>query len=675
MVNIGIVVAALMAFSMKVLPVTASTDVIVLKQGKLKCAVSKMNGSLIFVKSNGNMITTGESYVSLRDVADKADWSDKQGKLSSLTIHNGKNYSTVIVVRSYGKAYRASVRYTLTSERLRWDVTVFRSGSARECNIDFVLPVSKALMTSGFWAADGAPFDMSKIAPKTLTYRQWDIVMPFVTLYDSAKDVGVSIVSPLDQPKPGLEFDFGKRHPESSVAVSNIYMMVGGGKSASASILIVPHQGDWRCGLAWVRDHYGDWFKTSPTVMKGEGRFMIGGDENTDRLKLYATLGPTWFEFTYGSPFHGLYFPKSDRWATGVYVIEGRDFSLDDYESGKLKEMLPETDVKLVSDRMHFLTSAGIQSYMYLTSFECWIPYADRYFPQYIATDSTGKPTPGWIKCYLMNPDPSWEYGKHVLDQVNRFMKAFPEASGVFLDQSGYQQYDYSRSDGYTMIGSKPVYSLTIAQTKFVEQLASTLHANGRGLWINGPFCTEIVKNVDGVMVEGGPLSIKTLQYFGIDRPMVNHSSSNRDERLKQCLVAGIQVAISEAADAKSYEPLFEAIIGRKWFLYPHALELPRGTIGNIFQVPSGDYVVVVARTVGDTSAPQTASVESSSIVRVTLPNLPKMRRCYELSSERAGTREQPLRIEGKSLIIDAKDVLDSSLFVISKDRYPKAAR
>ena len=42
------------------------------------------------------------------------------------------------------------------------------------------------------------------------------------------------------------------------------------------------------------------------------------------------------------------------------------------------------------------------------------------------------------------------------------------------------------------------------------------------------------------------------------------------------------------------YQPFVNMFAGKKWIFYPHALELPENTYGNIFQLKNGDVMITM---------------------------------------------------------------------------------
>jgi len=126
----------------------------------------------------------------------------------------------------------------------------------------------------------------------------------------------------------------------------------------------------------------------------------------------------------------------------------------------------------------------------------------------------------------------------------------------------------------------------------------------------------EIAREADGMMAEGGGMQGESIQYLTIGNKPTCCLVYN-ERQLKRNLVLGLlptapsfavtgvyrlvqemprdpQVDPESIELHRGYYPLFEHLKGKSWVLTPRPFSLPECLDGNIFQLPSGDYVVTL---------------------------------------------------------------------------------
>jgi hypothetical protein len=320
----------------------------------------------------------------------------------------------------------------------------------------------------------------------------------------------------------------------------------------------------------------------------------------------------------------------------------------------------------------------GIQVYMYLQSFEAWYRYAEKYFPEEISRDANGVPHQGWRYVRLLNPDPAGRWGQYILKQMRALLERFPQIEGIFLDCDGYTYTDYAHDDGITMIGTRPCSVLGLTQERLVRLLCDYVHAQGKGVWANGPSSVEVTRGVDGLMAEATRPLAQVLQYLGLARPMIclpyDKTPETTEAKLKTSLACGYYPSatqggpLSRHLEAK-YAPLFELLKGREWVLSAHALELPPGLEGNIFRAPCGDILVSVV-------APEGSQISSGTLtdfqfdlpVRLNVPESAEVRHCYALSGDFSGVEELEITRDDQGIGARIRSLLAATLLVFSRE-------
>ena len=465
-----------------------------------------------------------------------------------------------------------------------------------------------------------------------------DIYLPWVSLYNRALDLGLSLVSPFEVPKPGLTFAFRR-----SISRSRSTACAWAGRPARAELLLLAHEGDWRPGLAAIQRTYPEYFAaTSERVKLSDGYFAMGRPTVTEaQIRDYGRRGITWQEYHLFFPFYGLYLPDTEEWP----VLVGYDESatLADWENPNT--WLP----KYGKGRMHrdlaFWHREGIQSYLYYQVFEARHEYAAREFPQDIARSASGEPLPAFMEQRLLNPDPDLKWGRHILNELRKLMEAFPEADGIFIDRPDYRDMDFAHDDGVSMVGDRPAYQLSLAQEKSMRVIAEYVHGLGKGIWANSPTSVEVTYGVDGLMSESAQPAAK-LQYLGVNRPMVlliyDSTPEATEKKLQTALAYGYQPSVTSGVAAsqyleEKYRPIFELLKGRTWVLDAHALQLRDDLQGNIFRSPGGSYLVSVVSPHRSQLAGRDLRIEYDVPVTVRLPQTFIPTHCYALSGDWMG--------------------------------------
>jgi len=622
-----------------------------LSNSRMSVSISKKTGEITSVTINGSSILSRPASVEISDKVEKITLEERDARITSALLENNSPKSaTITIKKSYGTNYSTISKFTMDADSLLWDVQLFTELSpVREANIDFVFP---ALSTNekAFWCAEKSPAKLTKMPVSTIIYRQVDapggVVVPTTCLYNATKDFGFSLISPIGLPKPGLSFRF----IEDYLKVSNYYLHLNKGESTRAAVYIVPHEGDWRPGLAWMLERYPKCFTVvSKTVVDGEGWFAIGGPfvSESDKKRAAKRLA-TWEELHGHFPFYGLYFPDKERW----YLIDNCA-TKPEFEQWEAGDVLPKAinSYENIRNQIDSWHKYNIQSYVYFQSFEGLADYAEKYYPSDITRDMGNNPHSAWYFCRLMNPDPLSDWGKHIASQVDKFLEAYPKADGIFYDRDDYWNYDYSHDDGVTTIRNRNCYMLGFAQEQINKIMLDKLHAKNKGVWTNGPTSLEVCADIDGIMAEMAP-QVKWLQYAGLQRPMIelpwyfdvnsyDKTPAQTEEKLKLALTCGYMPALCTAGGLRNqriedkFKQLFEFTKGRKWVLNAHALEVPEELAANIYKLPNGNYYVGIAD-MNRTQLKPTSFLYNIP-VKVRVPDTKDIKYCYLLSGDYRG--------------------------------------
>jgi len=653
----------------------------------LKVSVSGKTGEIISIVKDGKNVLSAPAQIVIRDVSVSKPLYTKDSRITIITEEKQLNSRIIHLERRYGSKYVSIEKITLCERAILWDAELkTSSGKDRQADISFVFPVTHN-MEECFLPADGFPARLEKDYNNDFSYRS-SIFIPFVIVYNNDKDVGISFVSPFENPKPALTFNISKTEENKHVKVSYNNFRLGQKKSVKTGLYVIMHEGDWRPGLAWMLKTYPQYFYSpSKKVMDGEGWFTLTGPwEKEESIKKNSERGVKWFEMHAHFPFYGLYLPDmKEKWYMSLGLADAYKLKFEDWEKGK-KIKAGTNSCEKMRKIIDTWRKYGVQTYVYYQCFEAWQPYAKKFFPKDRIVLEGGKyAKPGsevWFNCNLMNPNPESKWGKHLISQLDKMIQAYPEMGGIFYDRNDYYNYDYAHDDGITMIGRKPCSMIAFEHEKLREILSDKLRAKGMGLWANGPTSIEIAKTADGMMVEAFMSWARRLQCMGMVKPIIclvydtdeptdpvlPHGTA--EEKLKVSLACGFLPSITAGGAfwqkiEKKYKPLLSFMKAKKWVLYPHALVLPEETSGNIFQAENSDYLVTMVHL--ERTQTKKEPFFYNVPVKIRIPDAGYIKYCYLMSGDYVGVNSVKFSTEGENITVNIPAHLVSSMLILSR--------
>jgi hypothetical protein len=221
-----------------------------------------------------------------------------------------------------------------------------------------------------------------------------------------------------------------------------------------------------------------------------------------------------------------------------------------------------------------------------------------------------------------MNGDPQYSWFQFVFPQYQELYRRIPQIDGFFFDQTGYGWIDTAHFDGETFHANKPAYNLGNMYLRAFREIRRVFPRPrfiGTG---NGVCRWQLMEFIDGTMAEGDPQFLSPASFVSPERPTV--CLAEGENAFQNALLFGAWLHVSPyyryamkeplPKDAvrlfAAYNPLFEFMRGRKWLYAPSPLQIvlaPKNQYasplvgssgetlrGNIFETPSGDYVVTV---------------------------------------------------------------------------------
>lgn len=449
----------------------------------------------------------------------------------------------------------------------------------------------------------GVAFAYRGAARMSKGFRGGQLSIPMVCFYDQTRDIGFTIAGHIEAPTPAFSCD-----TREDKAVVRRKILVGPGNSVTIRQFIIRHEGCWRPGLRWVRDAYPDYFMVpDATVEATHGCFVYSNTADEKLCDEFARFKVKNVEIHWTCPFFGKSVPEEDPW---VKMIDDKwntvkrttdpaappeDAPYADIKRYVSRVMKPTGRCDDVRDFIRKLKARGMQTYMYFNPTESWEFFATQEFPDCIQRRPDGSPRMTWFDHVVMDCRPESRWGQYLCDEVQRMLELYPEADGIFMDQSASDPDDFR------------VYRITDAVSKIAARAGKTCY------W-NGPYMVDLLKNTVGLLGELGPLQGERIKWLTVGNKVccgLGHTEAQYQRNLLNGLwppapslthARGFRVSDSSAYSKpipeelermhRNYMHLYEQFPGKTWFLGPNPLDVPDGVQGNIFESRNGEYLV-----------------------------------------------------------------------------------
>ena len=574
-----------------------------------------------------------------RDISDP-------GKVTHLKQSKNGDNDTLSFDKQYpGAEFIVHETFLVGPKDVRWNVRIKKtSGPDRTVRVIYDVPLP---LGGEAWAPiSNAPFRVKPWLPFSIDYGQstsgaigegeWRTTVPLMVFYSKRSDRALAIASPLEVPAVRIRFltntsalaDFywnSRQYPASErpyFQVSNEDLGLRSSHDLETSLLISAQPANWRPSLGWFYSKYKAYFDPNPNFEKWDGAYTDGDNLMDPSLttqqvreayaKRYA-LSVRWEE--YHSPYHlyGEMIPPPDMksWT-----------DISDPGGPTLTRVAIEEHCRLSKE-------AGVGTFLYYNTTESEYWYAQQNFSKSIAKSEDDKTIAAWRgreypskrACWLMNSDPSTGFGQHMVEEAKQMVQSYPDAAGFFWDVFGRSyMFDFAHDDGITMVDNKPAYYPEFMYRRMLDQyIGPLLHDRGMTITANKPVTVASTRGIDGIMMmenapyEVSPGWITTQSYLGLTRHVMILDSNPADQEILylHCLRYGAfnSLVSDHTRDGKPlpvetiayneklhnmYQPFVNMFAGKKWIFYPHALDLPANTYGNIFQLKNGDIMITM---------------------------------------------------------------------------------
>jgi hypothetical protein len=279
-----------------------------------------------------------------------------------------------------------------------------------------------------------------------------------------------------------------------------------------------------------------------------------------------------------------------------------------------------------------------------------------------------------------LHGQPDSPFGRHMLEQLDLLLEAYPRAAGFFVDNYSIEMIDFGHDDGVTMVHDKPAYDLNRNHQVLGPLCFEKAHRAGKIIMVNKVSTIESLRGADMVLAETrGLVSLRAHALACVCRPlfplaMELPEGPHRVERgLQHLLLQGCipddDLYRKDPRTMKAYRPLTDAMIGKRWVLEfdPLSVEVrrrggvrsephPAGPESQIFRIaagaPRGGDAVVALVDMGRSW--RDGKMAGDLTVTVRLRENSRYRRATWLAVERSSRKPAACRIlrQGKTLAV-----------------------
>jgi hypothetical protein len=521
------------------------------------------------------------------------------------------------------------------------------------------------------------------------------IVFPAASLLSASAATGLTVSSPIDEHTQGFDIEFSA---VGGPFVARRELRAEPGRDLRTVFRFSIHRPDPRSALRAIREHYLNAVRAhDPRAIEINGSFLWTPLAAPEQVRQWRAQGIRWVEVIFTAPFIGEFTPSKNPWSPTIDdlwmwekltpVAPSPTAGFAPIRAFLERRIPPWMTFDRVREFIRTLHKNDIRAFLYFQPSTAWSVYALDRFPRDVARDTAGDVIPDWLEQIAMNPRPGGEWARHLEEQFRGLLDSYPEADGIFMDQSHFDFPDYAHDDGVTLRGNRPAYRMGIAIREMTQRLVEMARSKGKMVWWNGPWMAEMGAPGDGHLSEASE-SIEALQYFGLGNKPITTGAAAIDS-YDRVLLAGAQPAApilstimlshryakevpasaappsEELALFEQYKPLFEAVRKREWLLEPNVVEVPEGFEANAFRNPDGDYVFPIVTSHAEPGTGWRFDVP----VKIRLAEASQIRSALLVTPDCATGAAVKLQRTGKALRLTLARHRRASVIILSKTR------
>ena len=304
------------------------------------------------------------------------------------------------------------------------------------------------------------------------------LMLPMVTVYQPEEDWGLSILAPVEDRKPLMQYMLLRNNARRSLVIKWCNLRLEGRGTYRVHLTFRAHAGDWRPALQWIKEKYPDHFCVgSRSIYDSEGAMLCSTFQTGSNLKRWKRHGLAWQEL-HANIFeaYGDYGQESKKqgWSPIINCFNTNLLTMEDIadvEGGEFNLLFsgkkaPRVTREMITNCLKRLKREGIASYIYINPVLCSRTLSDR-FADSIARRADGSTFSGYYRGCSMNPDPELSWGQYLLRAAKHILATWPDCAGIFFDEIHYRHFDFAHDDGTTMVNNQPCYNLGFAMEKW----------------------------------------------------------------------------------------------------------------------------------------------------------------------------------------------------------------
>ncbi len=605
-------------------------------------------------------------------------WSP--GKVGQWSLADSGGRKVLSFLQQYdGAPFGIRHRLAETPAGVRWSAFVRLAAGERanrSVQVNWLLPLPFGWR---FWGPnDTASHRTDGVTPYRYVYAHTDpsaygTIIPLVGAW--GRSGAAAVFSPPDVQKTQIIFDvhtqnvsdpakgvLRRRQDLQMLRVAHHMVGLRPGRELTLAVCIAGVRPDWRAVLGHYVNSYGELFEPIPAARKYEGMYGISNATRLKRPGAIATLagrGVTCLEV------HG-HFPEY-----GVYVTA--EALADPTLTWRCRPHRGAT-LSLADNRrlIEQALAAGVGPFLYFYNVHANTETARRRFPEDQMVREDGRPAIQYHGEPALRAVPSGGFGRHLIEQMELMLKAYPRAPGFFVDNFSIQWLSFAHDDGVSMVHHRPAYDMNRNHQVIGPACFEKAHRAGKVIMVNKLATIESARGVDMVLIENMPLSFLKMHGFAcVYRSFfpLRWEFPRRRHALERCLQYLLLYGGTPAATLyprgphtlRAYRPLTDAMIGKRWVFDPDPLTVPDGYEGQVFRIdpaaPHGGSVVV---SLVDLEASWVdEDLTEGLTVTVRLPEGPRLTRAAWLAPDLTPRQPRPckLRRTGAALTVELPPV------------------
>ncbi len=557
------------------------------------------------------------AFVEVVDLRDGRTYSPLTGAstIADFRLAGGAGGKVLTFVQQYaGAPFRLAHALRETAAGIRWEASLrLAKGQTlnRSVQVNWTLPLPYGWR---FWGPnDTTSHRTDGVTPYRYVYGHVDPT-PFGTIIPLAgawgRSGGAAIFSPPDVHKTQISFDVytqtisdmahgasRKRGDLQMLRAAHHLVGLRPGKALTLAVCIAGVRPDWRAVLGHYVKSYPELFEPIPAARKYEGMYGISGAGRLQRggLARMKDRGVTCLEIHAHFPEYGVFITPE--------ALKDPQLTWG-FRSNRRGRRSLAANRALIAEAL----ALGVGPFPYFYNVHASPQTARRRFGADRMIDENGKPIIQYQGEPGLRAIPESGFGKHLIEQMDLMLRAYPKAPGFFVDNFSIQWLSFAHDDGVSMVHDRPAYDMNRNHQVVGGICFAKAHKAGKVIMVNKLATIESARGVDMVLVENMPLeALKMTAFACVYRAFFPLSwtyprSRHSLERCMQYLLlyGGTPAATLYRRDRhtlRAYRRLTDAMIGKRWVFDPNPLRVPGGYDGQVFRIdphaPHGGSVVV----------------------------------------------------------------------------------